>query len=116
MFKAKVYVTYKPSVLDPKAEVIKTALTRMDYHNVDDVLYGKYFELKLTGTKEAVEKQVDTICDQLLANVNMETYRFELEPSTGDEAGKRPLFLFPDLIVTWIYSGPFRPLPVLSAS
>ena len=49
MFKAKVYVTYKPSVLDPKAEVIKTALTRMDYHNVDDVLYGKYFELKLTG-------------------------------------------------------------------
>ena len=26
MFKAKVYVTYKPSVLDPKAEVIKTAL------------------------------------------------------------------------------------------
>ena len=39
MFKAKVYVTYKPSVLDPKAEVIKTALTRMDYHNVDDVLY-----------------------------------------------------------------------------
>lgn len=51
MFKAKVYVTYKPSVLDPKAEVIKTALTRMDYHNVGDVLYGKYFELKLTGTK-----------------------------------------------------------------
>ncbi|WP_032796637.1 phosphoribosylformylglycinamidine synthase subunit PurS, partial [Lacticaseibacillus paracasei] len=26
MFKAKIYVTYKPSVLDPKAEVIKTAL------------------------------------------------------------------------------------------
>ena len=41
MFKAKIYVTYKPSVLDPKAEVIKTALGRMAYHNVEDVLYGK---------------------------------------------------------------------------
>ena len=32
MFKAKIYVTYKPSVLDPKAEVIKTALGRMAYN------------------------------------------------------------------------------------
>ena len=50
MFKAKIYVTYKPSVLDPKAEVIKTALGRMAYHNVEDVLYGKYFELSLEGS------------------------------------------------------------------
>ena len=49
MFKAKIYVTYKPSVLDPKAEVIKTALGRMAYHNVEDVLYGKYFELTLAS-------------------------------------------------------------------
>ncbi|HAJ53427.1 MAG TPA: phosphoribosylformylglycinamidine synthase, partial [Lactobacillus sp.] len=48
--------------------------------------YGKYFELKLSGTEAAVRKQVDTICDQLLANVNMETYRFDLEPITEDEA------------------------------
>lgn len=37
MFKAKIYVNYKPSVLDPKAEAIKTALTRMDHQNVQDV-------------------------------------------------------------------------------
>ena len=80
MFKAKIYVTYKPSVLDPKAEVIKTALGRMAYHNVEDVLYGKYVELTLAGSEADVRKQVDTICAQLLANVNMETYRFELEP------------------------------------
>ncbi|ERL64846.1 phosphoribosylformylglycinamidine synthase subunit PurS [Schleiferilactobacillus shenzhenensis] len=80
MYKAKIYVNYKPSVLDPKAEAIKTALTRMDHQNVQDVLYGKYFELTLDGTDEAaVRDQVESICDQLLANVNMETYRFDLE-------------------------------------
>ncbi|QEU47307.1 phosphoribosylformylglycinamidine synthase subunit PurS [Schleiferilactobacillus harbinensis] len=80
MFKAKIYVNYKPSVLDPKAEAIKTALTRMDHQNVQDVRYGKYFELLLQGNDEAaVRAQVEEICDQLLANVNMETYRFDLE-------------------------------------
>jgi phosphoribosylformylglycinamidine synthase len=43
------------------------------------VLYGKYFELELTAAdKDAAAKQVDAICDQMLANVNMETYRFDI--------------------------------------
>ncbi|WP_127849009.1 phosphoribosylformylglycinamidine synthase subunit PurS [Lacticaseibacillus hulanensis] len=79
MFKASIYVNYKPSVLDPKAEAIKTALKRMDYDNVESVLFGKYFELVLAAKDEqAASAQVDHICDALLANVNMETYRFEL--------------------------------------
>jgi phosphoribosylformylglycinamidine synthase len=79
MFKAAIYVNYKPSVLDPKAEAIKTALKRMDYTNVDSVLFGKYFELTLDAAdKAAATEQVDHICDALLANVNMETYRFEI--------------------------------------
>lgn len=80
MFKARIYVNYKPSVLDPKAEVIKNTLARSGQDNVKSVLYGKYFELTLTATdKAAASQQVDQICDQMLANVNMETYRFELE-------------------------------------
>ncbi|WP_155287613.1 phosphoribosylformylglycinamidine synthase subunit PurS [Lacticaseibacillus zhaodongensis] len=79
-FLAKIHVNYKPSVLDPKAEAIKTALTRMSMDNVSSVLYGKYFELELTADSvAAANTQVDRICDELLANVNMETYRFELE-------------------------------------
>lgn len=82
-FKAAIYVNYKPSVLDPKAEAIKTALTRMDYDNVSAVLFGKYFELTLTAPDEtAARAEVDHICDALLANVNMETYRFELTALT----------------------------------
>jgi phosphoribosylformylglycinamidine synthase len=81
MFKAKIYVNYKPSVLDPQAETVKTALARMGHDNVTHVLYGKYFELTLTSTdKASAQAEVETICDRLLANVNMETYRFTLVP------------------------------------
>ncbi|KRM54528.1 phosphoribosylformylglycinamidine synthase subunit PurS [Lacticaseibacillus sharpeae] len=87
MFKAAIYVNYKPSVLDPKAEAIKTALTRMDYHNVTDVVFGKYFEIVLDAADaETARTQVDHICDELLANVNMETYRFDLTEVSGVHA------------------------------
>lgn len=87
MFKARIYVNYKPSVLDPKAEVIKNTLARTGQDNVKSVLYGKYFELELTASdKDAAAKQVDQICDQMLANVNMETYRFDIEEISGVQA------------------------------
>ncbi|KRL52119.1 phosphoribosylformylglycinamidine synthase subunit PurS [Lacticaseibacillus manihotivorans] len=79
MFKAKIYVNYKPSVLDPKAEVIKNTLSRLGQTNVKDVTVGKYFEVLLEGNRDAVDQQVDALCDQMLANVNMEAYRYSLE-------------------------------------
>lgn len=80
MYLAKVYVTYKPSILDPKGESIKSALHRLDYSSVSDVTMGKYFELKLAADTQAdAEDTVKAICDQLLVNVNMETYRYEIE-------------------------------------
>lgn len=79
MYKAKIYVSYKPSVLDPKAEVIKQTLHRLGQDNVHALTVGKYFELTLTAASEdAARQQVDAMCDQMLANVNMETYRFTI--------------------------------------
>jgi phosphoribosylformylglycinamidine synthase len=38
-------------------------------------------ELSLTATDEAAARQqLDRMCDQLLANPVIETYRFDLEP------------------------------------
>lgn len=78
MYLAKVYVTYKPSILDLKGEAIKDALHRLDYENVAAVTLGKYFEIKLTPGEKPLAEQVDEMCDRLLANVNMETYRYEI--------------------------------------
>lgn len=77
MYLAKVYVTYKESVLDPQGEAVKNAVHRLGYTDVEDIRIGKYFEIKLSGT-DSVEGSIAEICDKLLANVNMETYRYEI--------------------------------------
>ncbi|MFM7326010.1 MAG: phosphoribosylformylglycinamidine synthase subunit PurS, partial [Nodosilinea sp.] len=41
----------------------------------------QYMELSLTATDAAAARQqLDRMCDQLLANPVIETYRFDLEP------------------------------------
>lgn len=78
MYLVKVYVTYKDSILDPKGEAIKDALHRLTYDNVQTVTLGKYFEITMTASEQPIAKQVDEMCDRLLANVNMESYRYEI--------------------------------------
>jgi phosphoribosylformylglycinamidine synthase PurS subunit len=83
MYNVKIYVTYKESILDPQGEAIKTALHRLNYQDVQDVTVGKYFEMKIANNGQNVEEQVEKMCDELLANVNMETYRFEISATEG---------------------------------
>lgn len=82
MYLVKVYVTYKESVLDPQGEAVKGAVHRLGYQDVSDIRIGKYFEIKETPsnnqTQAAVAEEIEAICDKLLANVNMETYRYEM--------------------------------------
>ncbi|WP_430609277.1 phosphoribosylformylglycinamidine synthase subunit PurS [Enterococcus sp. DIV0876] len=82
MYLVKVYVTYKESVLDPQGEAVKGAVHRLGYQDVTSIRIGKYFEIKVTAsngkTETDVQQEVEAICDKLLANVNMETYRYEI--------------------------------------
>lgn len=41
--KAKVYVTLKPSVLDPQGKAIHHSVELLGYEKVADVRQGKYF-------------------------------------------------------------------------
>ncbi|MCT4387918.1 phosphoribosylformylglycinamidine synthase subunit PurS [Leuconostoc pseudomesenteroides] len=87
MYIAKIYVTYKPSILDPQGEVIKSALTRLDYTGISQVSQGKYFEVKLDARDvEAANAEVKSFTDSLLINQNTETYRFDLSIVNEDEA------------------------------
>lgn len=79
MYHVKVFVTYKKSILDPQGENIKTALKQLNYTNVTKVVVGKYFELELSATDTPVEQQIENMCTELLTNVNMESYRYEIE-------------------------------------
>jgi phosphoribosylformylglycinamidine synthase subunit PurS len=81
-YQAKIYVTLRPSVLDPAGTAVQSGLGHMGHDNVEKIRIGKYIELTLTAADaQAATAQLDQMCDQLLANPVIENYRFELEPA-----------------------------------
>lgn len=77
-YQAKIYVTLRPSVLDPAGTAVRSGLTQLGY-DVEQVRIGKYVEVTLTAnSKEDAGQQLDQMCDRLLANPVIENYRFEI--------------------------------------
>jgi phosphoribosylformylglycinamidine synthase len=77
--KARVYVTFKPTVLDPQGQTIQSALNGLGHKSVQGVRQGKYFEIDLQpGSKrDEVMKEMDSIARDVLSNPVMEDYRVE---------------------------------------
>ncbi len=77
---ARIWVTLRPGVLDPQGRAIAGALGALGFSGVEDVRQGKYLELRLAASDEAqARRDVERMCEDLLANTVIETYRFELE-------------------------------------
>lgn len=79
MYKVKVYVTLRESVLDPQGSAVKGSLHQLNYKEVSDVRIGKYMELMIEETVADLDKTVKEICEKLLANTVIEDYRYEVE-------------------------------------
>ena len=80
MIKAKVFVSFKPSIFDPESKVITNTLMALGYFNVNDVKKNKYFEIIFNETDHTkVEKQLTDMCQTVLVNPNTENFRYELE-------------------------------------
>ncbi|WP_309570942.1 phosphoribosylformylglycinamidine synthase subunit PurS [Deinococcus sp.] len=77
-FKARVFVTLKPSILDPQGRTVERALSHLDHANVAGVRVGKYIELTLSGSRDDVEAQLRDITENVLSNPVMEDARWEL--------------------------------------
>lgn len=78
MAKVKVYVTLKPTLLDAQGQVVANALQNLGYNNVEEVRVGKFIEIELSENGKSVQEQVDEMCRRLLANPNIENYKFEI--------------------------------------
>lgn len=77
--KARVHVTLKPGVLDPQGEAVRHALGSLGFAGVGEVRIGKVIELDLAETDpEAARAQIGAMCEKLLANTVIESYRVEL--------------------------------------
>ncbi|KMY52889.1 phosphoribosylformylglycinamidine synthase [Bacillus sp. FJAT-27231] len=81
MYKVKVFVTLRESVLDPQGKAVQQSLTNLGYEGVQDVRIGKYMELTIDGNNQDVEKTVKEVCEKLLSNPVIEDYRYEIEES-----------------------------------
>ncbi|MBS4191821.1 phosphoribosylformylglycinamidine synthase subunit PurS [Bacillus sp. FJAT-49705] len=83
MYKVKVFVTLRESVLDPQGTAVKNSLHTMNYNEVSDVRIGKFMELNIEKSDRDVEEVVIEMCERLLANVVIEDYRFEIEEAVA---------------------------------
>lgn len=76
---AKVYVILKSGVLDPQGKAVAHALGTLGFKEVQDVRVGKYIEVTLPDmVKEQATARVKEMCEGLLANTVIESYRIEL--------------------------------------
>jgi phosphoribosylformylglycinamidine synthase len=90
MYKARVHVTLRPSILDPQGKAVRQALQNLGHAAVEEVRMGKYVELRIDeADRDAAERHARTACEELLANPVMEDFTIELEetdaaPSSPD--------------------------------
>jgi phosphoribosylformylglycinamidine synthase subunit PurS len=78
-YQARIYVTLRPSVLDPAGTAVQSGLAHLGYTDVESVRIGKYIEVNLSAADETqARQQLDEMCDRLLANPVIENYQIEL--------------------------------------
>ncbi|MEO1041987.1 MAG: phosphoribosylformylglycinamidine synthase subunit PurS [Pseudomonadota bacterium] len=78
--KVRVFVTLKNGVLDPQGKAIEGALHGLGFDGAQNVRQGKMIELDITNASDAsdAEGKAKEMCDRLLANPVMESYRIEV--------------------------------------
>jgi len=78
--KAIIHVGLKPGVLDPQGRAIARSLGDLGFNEVTEARQGKVIELDLSGEDiPAAEMRVKEMCEKLLANTVIESYRIEIE-------------------------------------
>jgi phosphoribosylformylglycinamidine synthase len=77
--RATVAVSFRDGVLDPEAVAIGRSLQGLGFDSVKAVRRTRLIELELDETdRAAAEAKVRTMCEKLLANPVIESWRVEL--------------------------------------
>jgi phosphoribosylformylglycinamidine synthase PurS subunit len=79
--KAKIYVTLKPSVLDPQGKAIHHSVELLGFEQIREVRQGKYFEIVLDESLPEAEAKAaaEKIAKDVLANPVIEDYRVVID-------------------------------------
>ena len=77
--KATVHVFLKNGVLDVQGKAVENALHGLGWPSVANVRVGRVIEFELEAQDAgAAEAEVKAMCDKLLANTVIESYRVEI--------------------------------------
>ncbi len=80
-FTAQVYVTLKPTVNDPQGSTVMSGLHTLGFDGVHDVRVGKFLTIDIeAGDAAEAQRDAAQMCEQLLANPVIESYRVEVSP------------------------------------
>lgn len=79
-FRAEIDIMPLKEILDPQGKAVLLGLKNLEINNVSDVRIGKHITMDLeVSTRAEAEAEVELACKKLLANLIMESYRFELK-------------------------------------
>jgi phosphoribosylformylglycinamidine synthase len=78
--KARVYVSLKPTVLDPQGQTIRRALAGLGHSSIADVRQGKYFDIAIDNApdREKAAAELDQIAREVLSNPVIEEYQIDI--------------------------------------
>jgi phosphoribosylformylglycinamidine synthase PurS subunit len=77
--KATVHVFLKPGVLDVQGKAVESALHGLGWGGAANVRIGRVVEFDLASSdKAAAEIEVKAMCEKLLANPVIESYRVDV--------------------------------------
>ncbi len=78
-FRAEIDIMPLEALLDPQGKAVNAGLRKLGLNNISSVRVGKHITLQLEAASEAEARaEVEEACKKLLANLIMESYRFEL--------------------------------------
>jgi|694.fasta_scaffold17687_3 phosphoribosylformylglycinamidine synthase PurS subunit len=76
--KARVHIFFKDSVFDPQGSTVATSLQKLGFSKVKNVRMGKVIDVEIDSTfLEEAKRDVNKMCEKLLVNPVIETYRVE---------------------------------------
>jgi phosphoribosylformylglycinamidine synthase subunit PurS len=77
--RVRVFVSLKPTVLDPQGKTICAALNGLGHSSIAGVRQGKFFEIQLAPgiSRESAELEMEQIARDVLANPVIEEFQVE---------------------------------------
>jgi phosphoribosylformylglycinamidine synthase PurS subunit len=80
--RVRIEVFLKPGVLDVQGKAVESALHGLGWPNVSDVRVGRLITLETKAAERGqAEAEAVAMCDKLLANPVIESYRVVAEPA-----------------------------------